>query len=50
MHRDFTAFFSLKAIQGVERALMDLYKAYEMSKVKYESFISFLENLRALRD
>ncbi|KAB2615714.1 hypothetical protein D8674_022302 [Pyrus ussuriensis x Pyrus communis] len=40
MQRDFSASFSLKALQKAER----------MTKVQYQSFISFFENLRALRD
>ena len=50
MQRDFSAFFSLKALQDVEKALTDLYQAQQMTKVQYESFISFFENLKALRD
>ncbi|KAM1409052.1 hypothetical protein ACFX2I_009493 [Malus domestica] len=43
MQRDFTAFFSLKALQEAENALTKLYKAQQMSKWQYESFISFFE-------
>ncbi|XP_009353190.2 uncharacterized protein LOC103944450 [Pyrus x bretschneideri] len=50
MQRDFSAFFSLKALQDAEIALTKLYQAHQMTKVQYESFISFFENLRALRD
>ncbi|KAM2774406.1 hypothetical protein COP1_019302 [Malus domestica] len=50
MQRDFTAFFSLKAHQEAKKALSELYKAQQMSKVQYESFLSFFENLKALRD
>ncbi|XP_050122548.1 uncharacterized protein LOC126600070 isoform X3 [Malus sylvestris] len=50
MQRDFSAFFSLKALQDAEIALTKLYQAQQMTKVQYESFVSFFENLRALRD
>lgn len=50
MKNDFTASFSLKELQEAEKALTELCKAQQMSKVQYESFISFFENLRALRD
>ncbi|CAN6587049.1 unnamed protein product [Malus baccata var. baccata] len=50
MQRDFSAFFSLKAFQDAEIALTKLYQAQQMTKVQYESFVSFFENLRALRD
>ncbi|XP_018502252.1 uncharacterized protein LOC108867029 [Pyrus x bretschneideri] len=50
MQRDFSAFFSLKALQDAEIALTKLYQAHQMTKVQYESFLSFFENLRALRD
>ncbi|KAB2622608.1 TMV resistance protein N-like [Pyrus ussuriensis x Pyrus communis] len=42
--------FSLKALQDVEKALTELYQAEQMSKVQFKAFISFFENLRALRD
>ncbi|KAM1184197.1 hypothetical protein TB1_013028 [Malus domestica] len=50
MQMDFSASFSLKALQAAERALTELYQAQQMTKVQYESFISFFKNLRALRD
>ncbi|KAB2617250.1 hypothetical protein D8674_013119 [Pyrus ussuriensis x Pyrus communis] len=43
---DFFASFTFKALQDVQRALIDLYQAQWMSKVQYESFISFFKNLR----
>ncbi|KAM2053949.1 hypothetical protein FF1_003520 [Malus domestica] len=50
MQRDFTAFFGLKVLQEAENPLTELFKAQQMSKVQYESFISFFENFKALRD
>ncbi|KAM2994419.1 hypothetical protein FF2_046393 [Malus domestica] len=50
MQRDFIASFSLNVLQEAEKALTKLYQAQQMSKVQYESFLSFLENLRALRN
>lgn len=47
---DFIASFSLKALQDVEKALNELYKAQQISKVHYESFLFFFENLKALND
>ncbi|KAB2625669.1 hypothetical protein D8674_017329 [Pyrus ussuriensis x Pyrus communis] len=42
--------FSLKALQDAEKAFTELYQAQQMTKVHYESFISFYENRRDLRD
>lgn len=42
--------FSLKALQDIKNALIALYQAQQMTKVQYESFISFFGNLKALRD
>ena len=48
--RDFTSSFSLKILCDPEKALIELYKAQLLSKAQYESFLSFFENLQALRD
>ncbi|KAM2710343.1 hypothetical protein EV2_047918 [Malus domestica] len=50
MQRNVSTSFNLKAFQDAKRALTDLCQAQQMTKVQYESFISFFENLRALRD
>ncbi|KAB2618375.1 TMV resistance protein N-like [Pyrus ussuriensis x Pyrus communis] len=41
---------SLKGLQDVEKALTKLHQAQQLSKVQYESFLNFFDNLRALRD
>ncbi|KAM1523463.1 hypothetical protein TB1_012840 [Malus domestica] len=48
--RDLLASFSLKALHDVEKAITELHKAHHLLKVQYESFLSYFENLRALRD
>ncbi|KAB2595672.1 hypothetical protein D8674_031122 [Pyrus ussuriensis x Pyrus communis] len=50
MKKDFTASFSLKTLHDAEKALIELYQAQLLSQAKYKSFLSFFENLRALRD
>ncbi|KAB2612494.1 hypothetical protein D8674_034810 [Pyrus ussuriensis x Pyrus communis] len=50
MKRDFNASFSLKILHDAEKALTELYNAQLLSKAQYESFLSFFENLQALRD
>ncbi|KAM1525096.1 hypothetical protein ACFX10_009604 [Malus domestica] len=50
MKSNFTASFSLKVFYDAKKALTEIYKARLLSKAQYESFFSFFENLRALRD
>lgn len=50
MQRDFSALFSLKAFHDVEKAVIDFFKADRLSKAQRDSFLSYFENLRALRD
>ncbi|KAM1421468.1 hypothetical protein ACFX2I_003724 [Malus domestica] len=48
--RDFSASFSLKALCDLEKVTNELFKAGQLSKTQHDSFLSFFENLRALRD
>lgn len=43
---DFSASFSLNALQDAKKALTELYQFKKMTMVQYESFFSFFENLR----
>ncbi|KAM1086311.1 hypothetical protein ACFX1Q_012746 [Malus domestica] len=48
--KDFSASFSLKALHDIEKVTIELFKAGQLSKTQHDSFLSFFENLRALRD
>lgn len=50
MKKDLSASFSLKVFYDAEKALTELYKSQSLSKVQYESFLNFFENLWAWRD
>ncbi|TQD82709.1 hypothetical protein C1H46_031744 [Malus baccata] len=50
MKKDFTASFSFKTLHNTEKFLVELYHTQLLSHVQYKSFLSFFENLRALRD
>ncbi|KAB2599039.1 hypothetical protein D8674_041197 [Pyrus ussuriensis x Pyrus communis] len=50
LRKDFSASFSLKALYDVKKAIIELHKADQLSKVQYESFLSYFENLRTLMD
>ncbi|XP_050133239.1 uncharacterized protein LOC126609352 [Malus sylvestris] len=48
--KEFTASFSLKALCDLERVITEFFKNDRLSKPQYDSFLSFFENLRALRE
>ncbi|KAM1980108.1 hypothetical protein FF1_037425 [Malus domestica] len=48
--KDFSASFSLKHLHDLEKVTSELFKAGQLSKTQHDSFFSFFENLRALRD
>ncbi|KAM1160148.1 hypothetical protein ACFX19_033798 [Malus domestica] len=48
--KDFSASFSLKALYDLEKVTSELFKVGQLSKTQHDSFISFFENLRAIRD
>ncbi|KAM2531521.1 hypothetical protein PS1_000239 [Malus domestica] len=48
--KDFTASFSLKALCDFEKIITESFKAGRLSKPQHDSFLSFFENLRALRE
>ncbi|KAM1567213.1 hypothetical protein ACFXTH_046356 [Malus domestica] len=48
--KDFTASFNLKALCDFEKIITESFKAGRLSKPQHDSFLSFFENLRALRE
>ncbi|KAM1977743.1 hypothetical protein FF1_014284 [Malus domestica] len=48
--KDFTASFSLKALCDFERIITESFKTGRLSKSQHDFFLSFFENLRALRE
>ncbi|KAM2960050.1 hypothetical protein FF1_029793 [Malus domestica] len=48
--KDFTASFSLKALCDFEKIITESFKAGRLSKPQHDSFLSFFENLRAIRE
>ncbi|XP_050142197.1 uncharacterized protein LOC126618149 [Malus sylvestris] len=48
--KDFTALFSLKALCDLEKVTTESFKTGRLSKPQHDSFLSFFENLRALRE
>ncbi|KAM2538518.1 hypothetical protein TB2_023955 [Malus domestica] len=49
-HKEFTASFSLKALCDLEKVITEFFKAGRLSRLQHDSFLSFFENLRALRE
>ncbi|KAM2622958.1 hypothetical protein TB2_027524 [Malus domestica] len=48
--KEFTASFSLKALCDLEKVITEFFNTGRLSKPQYNSFLSFFENLRALRE
>ncbi|XP_070674746.1 uncharacterized protein [Malus domestica] len=48
--KEFTASFSLKALCDLEKVITEFFKTGRLSKPQHDSFLSFFENLRALRE
>ncbi|KAM2084315.1 hypothetical protein ACFX1R_022163 [Malus domestica] len=48
--KEFTASFSLKALCDLEKVITKFFKTGRLSKPQHDSFLSFFENLRALRE
>ncbi|KAM1554742.1 hypothetical protein ACFX1Z_007449 [Malus domestica] len=48
--KEFTASFSLKALCDLEKVITEFFKTGRLSKPQYDSFLSFFENLWALRE
>ncbi|XP_050146329.1 uncharacterized protein LOC126621788 isoform X2 [Malus sylvestris] len=48
--KDFSASFSLKALHDLKKVTSEFFKADQLSKTQHDSFFSFFENLRVLRD
>ncbi|TQE14359.1 hypothetical protein C1H46_000278 [Malus baccata] len=48
--KEFTASFSLKVLCDLEKVITEFFKTGRLSKPQHDSFLSFFENLRALRE
>ncbi|KAM2066607.1 hypothetical protein ACFX1T_043061 [Malus domestica] len=48
--KEFTASFSLKALCDLEKVITEFFKTGRLSRPQHDSFLSFFENLRALRE
>ncbi|KAM1307466.1 hypothetical protein ACFX2H_009713 [Malus domestica] len=48
--KEFTASFSLKALCDLEKVITEFFKTGRLSKPQHDSFLSFFENLRAMRE
>ncbi|KAM1636509.1 hypothetical protein ACFX14_014457 [Malus domestica] len=48
--KDFTSSFSLRALCDLEKIITESFKTGRLSKSQHDSFLSFFENLRALRE
>ncbi|KAM2011899.1 hypothetical protein ACFX1T_023816 [Malus domestica] len=48
--KDFSVSFSLKALYDLEKVTSELFKVGQLSKTQHDSFLSFFENLRVIRD
>ncbi|XP_050125767.1 uncharacterized protein LOC126603047 [Malus sylvestris] len=48
--KDFNALFSLKTLCDLEKVTIESFKTGRLSKPQHDAFLSFFENLRALRE